>query len=120
MVSASVAEWLTAARLDVERACELLISPTGDALDRCQGVLERAVSELVECSHLRAQGKADTEIVSRADALRIQVLRAGRLLESAADFYRGWERILGAMSGGYTPGGGAAAVARRGRVFFRG
>ncbi len=52
--------------------------------------------------------------------LRAELRHAGRLLESAADFYRGWERILGAMSGGYTADGEPAPVARGGTFHCQG
>ena len=64
------AERLATARLEVHRACELLIASTPEALNNCQAALERAVSILREfradireypprdrCQTLRPQAK---------------------------------------------------------------
>jgi len=114
------AERLALARSEVNRACNLLIAPTPETLNDCQDALQRAVSALTELpveSHDVAGG-LDAQSVARS--LRAEVLRAGRLLQNLASFYRGWERILGAMSGGYTASGNPAPVARQGRFCCRG
>ena len=116
MPSAQVAERLGAARSDVKRACDLLIAPTPEALNRCQDALQRAVSELMA---VRAEGGAMIAPDLRAD-LRADVRRVRQLLQNLASFYRGWERILGTMSGGYTCGGSPAPVNRQGRICCRG
>jgi len=66
-----------------------------------------------------AQG-AGAELLEKAYQLRAQVRRAGRLIESAALFYGGWNRILGAMSGGYTASGEPAPVQHPGKLCWRG
>jgi hypothetical protein len=114
MTAAPCAERLAAARGEVKRACDLLIAPTPDALNSCQEALERAVSALME---LRAQCR---EVPAGAGALRAEILGARRLLQNLAGFYRGWERILGTMSAGYTAGGDPAPVSRIGRLCCRG
>jgi hypothetical protein len=118
--SAPGAERLVAARSEVNRACNLLIAPTPEALHSCQDALERAVSELTEFRSGCRQVPAGSGARSMACALRDEILRASRLLQSLAVFYRGWERILGAMSGGYTSAGDPAPVARVGRLCCRG
>jgi hypothetical protein len=119
MPAAPSAERLVAARSEVKRACGFLVDASPEALERCQGALERAVSELAgfrsTCAAVSNGGARST-----ADGLRAEVLRAAALLQSLADFYHGWERILGAMSAGYTATGDPAAVARRGRLYCRG
>jgi hypothetical protein len=62
----------------------------------------------------------DADVRAKVGQLRSDLRHAGRLLESAAGFYRGWERILGAMSGGYTADGEPAPVARTGRLYCQG
>src|ERR1700722_7377750 len=116
MTAAPGAEWLAMARAEVNRACTLLIAPTPEALIGCQDALERAVSALQEfrlgCREVQAN-PGDHAIVR---ALSAEVMHASRLLQNLASFYRGWERILGAMSGGYTASGNPAPVARQGRL----
>jgi hypothetical protein len=119
MTAAPGAERLAKARAEVNLACNLLIAPTPDALIGCQDALERAVSALRDfrsgCQEVHAV-PGDHAIVR---ALRAEVMRASRLLQNLARFYRGWERILGAMSGGYTASGNPAPVARQGRLCCR-
>jgi len=120
MSAAPGAERLAAARSEMNRACNLLIAPTPEALNTCRDSLERAVSALTEFRSLCADFPADSGAKSLACALRAEVLRARGLLQSLASFYRGWERILGTMSAGYTAGGDPAPVARVGRLCCRG
>ena len=119
MTSAPGAERLAIARSEVKRACNLLIAPTPEALTFCQDALRRAVSGLTEFP-IEYYPEVPAELATPARALRAEVLRAGRLLQSLASFYQGWERILGAMSGGYTPNGDPVPVARLGRLSCRG
>jgi hypothetical protein len=120
MSPAPGAERLAAARSEVNRACDLLIAPTPEALNTCQESLERAISALKEFRSQCGDVPADSGVKSIARALQAEVLRAGGLLQSLASFYRGWERILGTMSAGYTAAGDPAPVARVGRLCCRG
>jgi len=118
MDAASGAERLATARAEVQRACDLLIAATPETLQHCQNALERArdaLQELLSIAAVPAQADRST-----ARALRAEVLYARRLLQKLAVFYQGWERILGVMSGGYTPSGAPAAVSRQGRICCRG
>jgi hypothetical protein len=120
MPAALVAERLATAQSEVQRACNLLITPTPEALNNCQDALARAVSALTEFRSQCVETPAGSGIVSMAGALRAEVLQARRLLQNLASFYRGWERIFGTMSAGYTAGGDPAPVARSGRLCCRG
>jgi hypothetical protein len=74
-------------------------------------------------TELRPQGaevSTDSEVKSQARALRVEILPVSRLLQNLANFYRGWERILGTMSAGYTAAGDPAPVTRTGRLCCRG
>ena len=115
MRSAPGAERLAIARSEVHRACDLLIAPTPEALKNCEEALARAVSAVQSGV---AGGEPATAAL--ANSLGAEITRAGRLLNNLAAFYQGWERILGTMSGGYTPHGAPAAVARQGRICCRG
>jgi hypothetical protein len=120
MSTAASAERLVAARSEVKRACDLLIATTPEALNRCQEALAQAVYELREFRSQCGESPGDSTALSTAAALRGELRRANRLLQNLASFYRGWERILGTMSAGYTSGGDPAPVARTGRLCCRG
>lgn len=120
MASAGIVERLGAARSEVEQACGWLLSPSPDALDRCSGVLESAMSELSgSMSHL-VLARGDPEALAEAWHLRRAVRRAGTLLQSASDYHTQWNRRLGGMSDGYQRGGEPAAVVPAGRISFLG
>src|ERR1017187_2381756 len=120
MPAGPVAERLVAARSEVRQACDLLIDPTPEALNSCQDALERAISQLADFRSQCRDRPAGSGARSVACTLRTEVRRAARLLQSLARFYSGWERILGAMSGGYPASGDPAPVARTGRLCCRG
>ena len=120
MPAADTAEQLSAARLQVKRACHLLEAPSPASLEASSSALERAVSGLNDCRRGIRPGVPDADVRAKIRQLRAELRHAGRLLESAADFYRGWERILGAMSGGYTAGGEPAPVSRTGKLYCQG
>jgi uncharacterized alpha-E superfamily protein len=120
MALALGAERLAVARTEVRRACDLLIASTPESLNSCPEALERALAALREFSTQGRQMPPEAGAQSLARALQNDVRRAGRLLENLAAFSGGWERILGAMSGGYTASGTPAAVSRRSRLCCRG
>jgi hypothetical protein len=120
VTAAHCAERLEMARAEVTRACGLLIAPTPEALHTCQDALQQAVAALTELQSPPEEFRADPAVKPQARALRTEVLRADRLLQNLARFYRGWERILGTMSAGYTVNGDPAPVNRMGRLCFRG
>ena len=107
------------AHSEVKRACDLLVAASPEALETCQNALRSALSELTEF-RLQCPQTVGPGTRSAAYRLRAEVLRAARLLQSLSGFYRGWERILGAMSAGYTASGEPAPVARPGRLCYRG
>ena len=120
MDAARGAERLATARSEVHRACELLIASSPEALNNCQEALERAVNALKEFRSFSQEVPPEPGTRPLALTLKKEVLRARRLIESLAAFYKGWERILGTMSGGYTTNGAPAAVTRQGRLCCRG
>lgn len=107
---------------EVQRACDLLRSPTPAAVDRCSVVLGSAIARLVEWrKQFRAQSPASNRLVlEEARRLRASVHRAARLLESAAAYHSGWRKALGALCAGYTASGAPADAAPPGRLFLRG
>jgi len=120
MPAAHAAERLAAVRSEVERACGLLVAPSLETLNLCQNSLQRAASELADCRFDWPQARLDPELLSHARRLRAEVVRAAKLLKNLASFCHGWDRILGALSGGYISGGGPAPVVRQGTVCCQG
>lgn len=99
------------AQRELEAACELLIDPTPENLDRSACVLARAVTCL----------QAGRPAAPEAALLRESVRRAGRLLETAADYHLQWQRILLRLAAsGYTAGGELDSRPVRGRVSMEG
>jgi hypothetical protein len=99
------------ARQELGTACELLIDPSLENLDRCSSVLASAASRLA----------SSRPAVQEARALRASLHRVRRLLETAANHHQHWHRILHAITAsGYTAAGNLAAPPARGRVSIEG
>ena len=117
---------LRRARLALIEAGDLLRSPRPAQLERSEAVLGRAVRELTACRAALGDGenRPDAlecpETLAEARGLKTALERARRLLESAADHHRRRSRVLGALVGGYTAQGEAAAVTPSARMVLRG
>ena len=120
-MAASASERLAAARQQVDRACQLLGSPTARQMDDCAWLLQSAIAELTAARHC-APAEPDSKKTACVQARRLQasIDRAGRLLESAGTFYANWIRFLRVLTGGYTGGGEPAALDRGARLLARG
>lgn len=122
MEAAEVLERVATARRQVTQACHWLLAPSPDALGKCSEALGEAAAHLADCRDwARAQegGPHKAAALEQVSLLRRDVLRAGGLLRSAFEYHARWNQVLGAMSGGYTSGGEAAAIARPARVSLR-
>jgi hypothetical protein len=117
LMNVELMQQLVTTRSDVDRACELLVSPSPGSLDRCSRVLEAAVHRLAE-SH--PQPGAPKAVLGEAYRLRAAVRRAASLLEGANGFHLNWSRLRDAMTGGYTGRGDPAPVPRGSRISIRG
>jgi hypothetical protein len=120
MAAADAMEQLVTARSDVDRACELLVTPSPGSLDRCSRVLEAAVQRLTESQPQLRRGVGDATLLGEANRLRAAVRRAARLLEGANGFHLNWSRLRDAMTGGYTGRGDPSPVPRGSRISIRG
>jgi hypothetical protein len=118
---AQLSEQLAAARENLDRACELLLSPSPEALDQCAPLLEAAVTKVTACQQAVA-GQEWTAPGASAEGRRLQaaVRRARRLLDSAAEYHQNWARRIGALSAGYDGRGEPAEVDRGRRLILRG
>jgi len=120
MPATELMEQLVTARSDVDRACELLVTPSPGSLDRCSRVLEAAVQQLAESQPQLRRGVGDPTVMGEAYRLRAAVRRAASLLEGANGFHLNWSRLRDAMTGGYTGRGDPAPVPRGSRISIRG
>jgi len=107
---------LRTTRIEVRKACELLVSPSPEALDACAGVLESAVATL-SGGHDIAAGP---EALDEAFRLRTAIRTAARLLQGAADYHSRWLQVLGTLTAGYTARGEPAPIARQQRISLSG
>jgi len=120
MTTADLVEGLAAARSRVERVCGLLVLASPEFLDGCPGLLESACSVIAKFRPYLGGARGHPEVLAEAYRLQFAVHHAARLLESAREYHAKWNRILGAMTGGYTPQGHAAPFLRPGRVCLTG
>lgn len=117
----TLTEQLAEAREKLDCACNLLLTPSPEALDQCAPLLEAAVIKVTACQKA-ISGQQQTEPAASAEGRQLQaaVRRARRLLESAAEYHQNWIRRIGAMSAGYDGRGEPAAVDRGRRLMLRG
>ncbi|MBZ5725988.1 MAG: hypothetical protein LAP87_13435 [Acidobacteriia bacterium] len=120
MLPAEATERLAAARSELGRACDMLVSPSPEMLDRCSAVLAQVAGELAGTADWLPQARANPLALAEACRVRGAVMRARKLLQNASDYHLHWTQILGAMSAGYTAQGAAAPVVHRSRVCLRG
>lgn len=109
---------LRQARSQLERACQMLLWPSAEALNGCGSLLASVAAEM-EASRpgwLMA-GRLGAE---EAQLTRKALKHARRLLENAADFHSRWQRIRRAMTGGYQADGTPGQVPCTARIFARG
>lgn len=124
---------LRAIRPAVAGMREALLGTEMAALESCMPGLERAVILMEELSRPPAPGptgvkpagaeSAGAEPVSlrrELTALRADLQGLGRLANRGAGYCQGLARLLGAASGGYTPGGEGSPLRPPGNLLVRG
>ena len=115
---------LRAARAEAARACEMLLAPTPEALDRSARCWEAFRVEMLSGpfpSRIEALALPDREeSLRQARQIQKDLRRAHALLEEAWQFHENWIHRLGAMTAGYTDHGLPAEVTRAGHFLARG
>jgi hypothetical protein len=106
---------LSSSRASLARVCELLETPSPEALDQAEEILGRAVEEVAEARRRGAPAQPE-EYRGIGHAARL----ARVLLDRAAAYHAGWNAWVGILTGGYGPGGKAAAPVSRGRLSVEG
>ena len=115
-----VEQGLAEVRGKVERACELLITPSPKVLDRCSSVLEEAAAELARRLASLEGARGDRAAQKEARRLWFSVRCARRLLENASEYRFRLDGLLRAATAGYTARGDPAPLQRAGRVSVQG
>ena len=120
MSAAAVIQQLAAARGELDRAADLLTSPSIEVMDSCSLVLEATGRRLAEWQPRFAEAVGDPEALAEAWHLRRSFRRTERLLQNAGEFHSNWIRARGAMTGGYTASGDSAPILHGHRVSLQG
>jgi hypothetical protein len=118
MTPAEVQSQLRSARVELERVCKMLESPTPAVLESCGAAMERVIAELGAGRKWMPQ--AGEIGVAEARRLRSVVRRARALLNLAANYHSRWHCILASMTGGYTVLGAPAPLPFKARVSIQG
>lgn len=104
----------------LESARKELIAASPQSLEGCAGLIERACRELTGISPRSDEIGSRSGTRAAALELRIQIRHTRRLLDQAWRFHERWGQMLGARTGGYLPGGQAAPMPNRGRLWLKG
>jgi len=113
----AIEEQIFKAQAEVSLACDCLLLPTPERLDRCTAHLQAAIAAMPArtADSIRSEGALDA-----ARRLEQSLHRTGRLLETAWVFRQNWFRRLSVMIAGYAPGGEPAAMDRGCTLLIRG
>lgn len=102
-----------------------LLCPSPDEIARCAGGLVEAAQCLVFVKGLLETGLVEEglpgeDLGPELDALKNELRSVDKLIEHGAAFNRGWARLLGAATAGYTPSGEAASLSVPGAISVQG
>src|SRR4051812_14793201 len=75
MSASAVVEQFTAAREQLDSACDLLRSPTPEVLDRCSVLLESAGRQMADCQSRIAEVRGDPVALEEAWRVRRSFVR---------------------------------------------
>jgi hypothetical protein len=113
-------ELLLKARRELEQVSQLLLRPSPEVLLACEQRLSKAASEMEAGRPLWKGLEADGQAAGEARAARHALQHVRRLLENAAQFYTGWQRIRAGLNGQYRPDGSLPELRCPARVLVRG
>jgi len=113
MTNESAGERVAQLRSNLQQACQLAAAGSPRMLDRCRPLLEEVRHGL---ERLREERPPDPWLPARMVTLRRELERFGLLLEGAAEFYGGWQRLRASLTGGYDATGDPVSVETRNRL----
>ena len=98
----------------------MLLRPTPAVMDACAARLAAAAAAM-EAGRSQWPGLAgDRSAAAEARQVSRALANARRLLDSSAQFFSGWQRLRGALTGGYRADGSAAEMTAPRRIFVQG
>ena len=112
-------EQFATVRSQLDRACDRMLTPSPEALDRSSEDLQSAVRQLAEMQPEIPALACNAVALEEAWRVRRSFERARKLLNGAESFHASWMRIRGAMSSGYTPSGEPGPVLQGNRIFLQ-
>lgn len=110
----------SAARREVARLRQALISPGPEEIEKCLPALAEAASCLASIEQELKTTAAPAGIYSEMKGLQAELAMAAKLIANGAAFYHGWAKLLASAVSGYTPSGDVAPLAAAGSVSVKG
>ena len=95
----------------------LMLAPSPCALEQCRPLLERLHSDL---EAVLVETRREPRLMQVLFEVRRQLAGLSRLLETAARFYNGWQRVRDCLAGGYDVMGEPVHVAISSRISVEG
>jgi hypothetical protein len=120
VVTGDAVQRLEAARSRIDRVCTWLASPNPEMLDRCSGMLQSTISELVNPGSWLTAAQGNPDALAEAWELQRAVRRAGKLVQHASEYQRNRMRTVGRALDGYGPDRGTSAVIAPSRIYLHG
>jgi hypothetical protein len=97
-----------------------LLAPSPEGIEQCLPALAGAAESLISIQRELNAGRRDPELGRELKALEKDLAAVDKLIERGAAFWNQWARLLGSITGGYTPSGEARPVAAAGTISLRG
>ena len=111
---------LNLARTRIGQLRGALLSPSPEEIERCLPGLVEAAACLGLIQQQLGLEAPDPELGRELKALKNDLSAVNKLIEHGAEFYRGWAKLLGSATSGYTPTGDAAPISAVGTMSIRG
>lgn len=102
-------------RTQIEALRLTLLTPSLEGIERSLPALQEAATFLAGF-----QPVPDNTSLPELKALKKELAAVSKLIEHGAAFWNEWAKLLGSMTGGYTPSGEAQSVTAAGTVSLQG
>jgi len=120
-MDSGTADPFTTARLELEQVSRLLLNPKPETLESCRVRLSNALGVLEGSRPTWSRELAKSTAAGEARLVRRALLHVRRLLEKAAKFHAGWQRLLaGTVSGEYRADGSVPELPCPRQVYLQG
>jgi hypothetical protein len=105
-------------RKHIEALRLALLAPSPEGMEQCLPALLDAAAFLA--GFQPEYGVPDSSFLSELKALKKELAAVSKLVQHGAAFWNEWARLLGSVTGGYTPSGEAQPVTAAGTVCLQG